>query len=316
YRRPEGLATPDFQQPMKGELLWVYEGLTEYLGAVLAARSGLLSAVQSREHIALVASTLDHRAGRHWRSLQNTANAAQILYFSVPEWQSYRRGTDFYTESVLIWLEVDATIRKLTNNRKSMDDFCQIFYAGHEGEPVIETYKFEDLVSTLTGIARNDWASFFRDRLDATDQGAPLRGITASGWQLVYNDAPNEMLEAEDSVSGLGDFTSSIGLRIKQDGSVVDAIPGMPAFESGIGPYMKIVAVNGHQFSLDELKRAIRSAKSEPAKILIDVNNVGRIKSHAIDYHQGSRAPHLDRLKDTIDYLDEILRPRAVAHEP
>ena len=315
YRRPEGLATHDFQQPMKGELLWVYEGLTEYLGTVLAARSGLLTAAQSRDRIALLASTLEHRVGRHWRSLQNTANAAQILYFSVPEWQSYRRGTDFYSESVLIWLEVDATIRKLTNNRKSMDDFCQIFYAGHEVEPVIETYTFEDLVSTLNGIARNDWTRFFRDRLDATDQGAPLGGIRASGWQLIYNDAPNEMLEAEDSVSGVGDFTSSIGLRIKQDGSVVDAIPGMPAFESGIGPYMKIVAVNGHQFSLDELKRAMQSAKSEPAKIFVDVNNAGRIKSHAIDYHEGSRAPHLDRLRDRPDYLDEILKPRAVARE-
>src|SRR5262249_23649204 len=119
----------------------------------------------------------------------------------------------------------------------------------------------------------------------------------------------------EDSVSGHGDFTSSIGLRIKQDGSVVDAIPGMPAFESGIGPYMKIVAVNGDQVFFVELERAVLSAKSQPAKIHIDVNNVGRVKSHAIDYHEGSRAPHLDRLKDTPDYLDEILKPRAVARE-
>jgi predicted metalloprotease with PDZ domain len=315
YRRPEGLATPDFQQPMKGELLWVYEGLTEYLGTVLAARSGLLSAAQSRERIALIASMLDHRAGRHWRSLQNTANAAQILYFSIPEWQSYRRGTDFYAESVLIWLEVDATIRKLTNGRKSMDDVCQTFYAGHEGEPVIETYTFEDLVSTLNGIAHNDWARFFRDRLDATNQGAPLGGIMASGWQLIYNDIPNEMLEAEDAVSESGDFTSSIGLKVKQDGSIVDSIPGMPAFKNGISPYMKIVAVNGRQFSLDELKRAIRGTKSEPAKILLDINNVGQIASYTIDYHEGTRGPHLDRLKDAPDYLSEILKPRAVARE-
>jgi predicted metalloprotease with PDZ domain len=315
YRRPEGLATPDFQQPMKGELLWVYEGLTEYLGTVLTARSGLLTAAQSRDRIALVASTLEHRAGRRWRSLQNTANAAQILYFSVPEWQSYRRGTDFYSESVLIWLEVDATIRKLTDDRKSMDDFCQIFYGGHEGEPVVKTYTFEDLVSNLNGIARYDWARFFGDRLDSINQSAPLGGIRDSGWQLVYNDTPNEMLEAENSVSGMGDFTSSIGLRIKQDGSVVDAIPGMPAFESGISPYMKIVAVNGRQFSLDELKRAIQNTKSGQAKILMETNNAGQIKSHAIDYHEGSRVPHLDRIKDAPDYLSDILKPRALARE-
>src|SRR5271165_5667982 len=149
YRRPEGLATPDFQQPMKGELLWVYEGLTTYLGTVLAARSGLRNAEQTREHLAQTASELEHRAGRRWRSLQNTANAAQILYFAPPEWSSDRRSVDFYPEAVLIWLEVDATIRKLTSDRKSMDDFCHAFYAPPDGEPVINTYTFDDLVATL-----------------------------------------------------------------------------------------------------------------------------------------------------------------------
>jgi len=308
YRRPVGLATPDFQQPMKGELLWVYEGLTEYLGTVLSARSGLRTPAQSRDHIALVASNMDHRAGRHWRSLQNTAIAAQILYFSVPEWQSYRRGVDFYPEAVLIWLEVDATLRKLTGDHKSMDDFCHAFYAGHEGEPVIKTYTFEDLVSTLNGIAPYDWTGFFRSRLDAMT-GAPLGGISGNGWRLIYNDEPNEMLSAEDEVSGGGDFTSSIGLRLKRDGFIVDAIPGMPAFESGLNPYLKITAVNGHVFSMDELKRAVRDSKTSPTPIEVQTDNTGRLELHKIEYHGGSQFPHLERVSDTPDYLGEILKP-------
>ena len=131
---------------MKGNLLWVYEGLTEYLGTVLSARSGLLTPEQTREKIALTASTMGYRAGRRWRSLQNTANAAQILYFSPPQWASYRRSVDFYPESVLIWLDVDATIRKLTNDRRSMDDFCHAFYAPPDGQPVIKTYTFDDQI--------------------------------------------------------------------------------------------------------------------------------------------------------------------------
>jgi predicted metalloprotease with PDZ domain len=308
YRRPVGLATPDFQQPMKGELLWVYEGLTEYLGTILSARSGLRTPEQSRDNIALVASNMDHRAGRHWRSLQNTAIAAQILYFSVPEWSSYRRSVDFYPEAVLIWLEVDATLRKLTADHKSMDDFCHAFYAGHEGEPVIKTYTFEDLVSTLNGIAPYDWTGFFRSRLDAT-AGAPLGGISGSGWRLVYNDEPNEMLSAEDAVSGGGDFTSSIGLRVRRDGFIVDAIPGMPAFESGLSPYLKITAVNGHTFSLDELKRAVRDSRTSSSSIELQTDNTGRLELHTIQYHGGSQFPHLERIRDTPDYLGEILKP-------
>src|SRR5215469_4009662 len=308
YRRPVGLATLDFQEPMKGELLWVYEGLTEYLGTILSARSGLLTPSQSRDRIAAVASDMEHRAGRRWRSLQNTAIAAQILYFSVPEWASYRRGTDFYPEAVLIWLEVDATIRKLTGDRKSMDDFCRVFYAGHEGQPVIKTYTFDDLVSTLNGIAPYDWASFFRSRLDATAD-VPLGGLMGSGWRLVYSDEPNEMMAAAGEVSGSGDFTSSIGLRVKRDGSVIDSIPGMPAFESGISPYIKIIGVNSSAFSVDELKRAVRDSETKSSTIEVMTDNSGKMELHKIHYQGGSRFPHLERLDASLDYLDEMLKP-------
>ena len=311
YRRPEGLATPDFQEPMKGELLWVYEGLTEYLGTVLSARSGLVTLAQSHDRIATVASQMELRAGRRWRSLQNTATAAQILYFSVPEWASYRRGTDFYPEAVLIWLEVDSTIRKLTGDRKSMDDFCHVFYAEHEAEPVIKTYTFSDLVTTLNAIAPNDWEAFFRSRLNAT-VGTPVGNLLGSGWRLVYNDQPNEMMAAANEVSGIGDFTSSIGLQVKHDGSVIDSIPGMPAFESGISPYFKIVGVNGREFSVDELKRAIRDSKTNSSPIEITTNNSGRLALHKIQYHQGSQVPHLGRVDGSPDYLDEILKPLTI----
>jgi predicted metalloprotease with PDZ domain len=235
------------------------------------------------------------------------------LYFSVPEWKSYRRGTDFYSESILIWLEVDTTIRRLTDDRKSIDDFCQAFYSGHEGEPAIKTYTFEDLVSTLNGIAAYDWAAFFRARLDSTASRAPLGGIDGGGWRLVYNDVPNEFLESQDSVSGGGDFTSSLGLEVKQDGSVVDAIPGMPAFESGISPYTKIISANGRKYSVDNLKRAIEAAKTGKDDILIQTDNAGRITSHVISYHDGSRFPHLERIDNSPDYIGEILQAKTAA---
>jgi len=309
YRRPGGLATPDFQAPMKGELLWVYEGLTEYLGTVLSARSGLTTPQQTRDYIALTASTMAHRAGRRWRSLQNTANAAQILYFSPPEWTSYRRSVDFYPESVLIWLDVDTTIRKLTDNRRSMDDFCRLFYGPPDGQPTIKTYEFDDVVATLNQIAPHDWHSFLRERLDSTADSAPLGGITGGGWKLVYSDDANEFLSASDAVSGGGDYTASIGLKVKGDGTVVDSIPGMPAFESGVSPYLRIIAVNGRAFSVDELNRAIAGSRSSAGTIVITATNTGAIETHEIHYQGGNRYPHLERVDGTADYLGDILKP-------
>jgi predicted metalloprotease with PDZ domain len=309
YRRPGGLATPDFQAPMKGELLWVYEGLTEYLGTVLSARSGLTTPQQTRDYIALTASTMAHRAGRRWRSLQNTANAAQILYFSPPEWASYRRSVDFYPESVLIWLDVDTTIRKLTNNRRSMDDFCRVFYGPPDGQPTIKTYEFDDVVATLNQIAPHDWHSFLRERLDSTADTAPLGGIAGGGWKLVYSDDANEFLSAGDAVSGGGDYSASIGLKVKGDGTVVDSIPGMPAFESGVSPYLRIIAVNGRAFSVDELNRAIAGSRSSAGTIVITATNTGAIETHEIHYQGGNRYPHLERIDGTADYLSDILKP-------
>jgi predicted metalloprotease with PDZ domain len=310
FRRPVGLATPDFQQPMRGELLWVYEGLTDYLGTVLAARSGLRTPEQTREEIASIASMLDHRAGRSWRSLQDTADSAQVLYFSPAEWASYRRGTDFYRESVLLWLEVDVTLRKLTQDKRSMNDFCRIFYGGPDGAPVIKTYTFEDIVSTLSGLAPYDWRTFLRERLDSNDH-APLGGIAGGGWELVYTDTPNEILSAQQSVSGGSNFTSSLGLVVKSDGTIQDVIPGMPAELAGLSPYMKIIGIGDRQFSMEEMNRVVENSKSGPGALAIVVSNTGTTERHEISYRGGLRGPHLKRSEGAPDYLEEILRPLA-----
>jgi predicted metalloprotease with PDZ domain len=309
FRRPVGLATPDFQQPMKGELLWVYEGLTTYLGTILTARSGLWTPAETREYLASVASTLDHRAGRTWRSLQNTANAAQILYFAPSEWTSYRRGTDFYPESVLIWLEADVTIRKQTQGRRSLDDFCRAFLGGPNEGPVIKTYTFDDLVSALNAVAPFDWHTFFRDRLQSVDAHAPIGGITGAGWRLVYNDEANAMIAADQDASGKGDFTSSLGLVVRGDGAIEDAIPGMPGYQAGLSPYMKIVGISGHQFSIEDLKRAILESKSNSAPISLIISNTGSLETHEIAYRDGLRSPHLEPVEGKTDYLNEIVKP-------
>jgi predicted metalloprotease with PDZ domain len=310
YRRPAGLATPDFQQPMQGDLLWVYEGLTTYLGTVLAARSGLWTAEQAREHLAVVASTLDHRAGRTWRSLENTSRAAQILYFAPSEWVSYRRGTDFYPESVLIWLEADVIIRKQTQGRRSMDDFCSTFLGGPEFMPVIRTFTFDDLVTAMNEVAVYDWRTFFRERLQSTDARAPVGGLITGGWNLTYSDEPNQMIAASQAAIGLADYTSSIGMLIKADGTVQDVLPGMPAFQQGVSPYTRVVAVNGRQFSIDELNRAVAESKAQGGPVVLLVLNAGFLEKHEVDYHGGLRYPHLVRNEGTTDYLDGILKPR------
>ncbi|MGH9683234.1 MAG: M61 family metallopeptidase [Candidatus Acidiferrales bacterium] len=312
FRRPAGLATPDYQQPMKDDLLWVYEGLTEYMGSfVLTARSGLLTEDQTREGLAYLAATYDHRPGREWRPLQDTADEAPILYDATSGWSNWRRGTDFYDEGELLWLDVDGTLRRLTNDKKSMNDFCRVFHGGPGGEPALKTYTFDDVVATLNSLAPYDWAGFLRARLDGTSTRTPIESVQNSGWKIVYDETPNEMEANEDAVERQIDLSLSAGMIVTEDGTVRDVIHGSPAYAAGLGPGMKIAAVNGGEFSLDALREAVIAAKSATTPIELLVANGAQYQKFAVDYHGGLRYPHLAREASKPDYLGEILHPLA-----
>jgi predicted metalloprotease with PDZ domain len=311
YRRPADLATPDYNTPMKTDLLWVYEGLTEYLGSILTARSGLYLPGEWREELAYHAATFDNRAGRTWRPLQDTADAAQLLYFAYPSWEDYRRSTDYYDEGLLIWLDVDTTIRQLTNGQKSMNDFCRAFHGGAGGQPALKTYNFEDVVAALNAIAPHDWTKFLRTRLDSTSPRAPLGGIENGGWRLVYNEQPNRFIDNKADAKRLLDETFSIGLVVDADAIVRDVLYGGPAYNAGVGPLMKIAGVNGQQFSPDVLDDALLKSGTSLDPLVLLLANGNYFQTVTIDYHGGLRNPHLERVNSLPDMLDEIIRPLA-----
>jgi predicted metalloprotease with PDZ domain len=310
YRRPAGLATPDFQQPMIGELLWVYEGLTQYLGYVLAERSGLWSESYYKERLAEIAAFLDTEPGRRWRPLSDTTTAAQLLYFAPGQWDSYRRGTDFYDEGWLIWLDVDTAIRELTHGAKSIEDFCHLFHGGESSGPMLKPYTLDDVVVALNQVAPHDWKAFLASRVYQVTPRAPLDGITRGGWRLVYTDTKNEFIKAGDNERVQASY--SIGLRVRaRDGVVNDVVLDSPAGKAGIGPGMQILAVNGLRYSAEGLRNAIKDSKTASGPLTIEFQNDDVVKTVSLDYHGGTREPHLERDMSRPDVIAQILAPRA-----
>lgn len=308
YRRPAGLATRNYQEPMVGDLLWVYEGLTEYLGEVLTARSGLWSPEQFRDSLAATAAMLDHRAGRSWRPLEDTARSVQILRMQGPEWQSWRRGLDYYPEGGLIWLEVDTIIRQATRGQKSLDDFCRLFHGGESGPPKVVPYTFDDLVRTLNQVAPYDWARFLHARVSMTKTAWPVDSLERDGWRLVYDDRPNVFIHAGEETGKYVDASYSLGLVVKRDGEFKDVIYGSPAYAAGVGPGMKLVAVNGRAWSKEVLRDALRESKDGKQPIELLVENAKFFKTYSVACHEGIRNPHLQRIEGA-DVLGEILKP-------
>ena len=310
YRRPADLATPDYEKPMQDDLLWVYEGLTSYLGDVLSARSGLRTPEQLRDSVALIAAAIDQVPGRSWRNLQDTADGVPAMQGAPPEWESWRRDLDYYDEDVLNWLWVDTIIRQQTKDKKSIDDFCHLFHGGQSGSPELKTYTFDDVVDALNQVAPYDWRGFWTERLTNHGPGGPLGGIEGSGWKLVYDESRSELYRANEHDREAVDATYSIGLMIKEDGSIIDTIEGKPAAQAGIGPGMKLVAVNGRRFSGDVLRDALKAGKNntEPLQLLIE--NTEYYKTYKLDYHGGEKYPHLVRDESKADLLSEIIKAR------
>ncbi len=306
YRRPAGLATSNYQQPMKGELLWVYEGLTQYLGDVLAARSGIWTTAQYHSYLAASAAEMDHRPGRTWRDLQDTATAAQTLYSSSEQWDNWRRSVDYYAEGELIWLDVDTTIRKLSGGKRSLNDFCARFLGlGGNTPPEVVPYNFQQLVSVLNQIQPYDWGHFLNDRLTSKSPHAPLGGIEGGGYDIEYTDQPNEFIRAQESKDRGVNAWYSLGIRVS-DNTVRDVLIGSPAYNAGLGPDMKLIAVNGRGANDELLRQAIRGARTTPIELIVE--NTGFYKVVKIDYHGGEKYPHLVRQPRTPALLDDILK--------
>ena len=317
YRRPAGLATSDFEQPMKDDLLWIYEGLTQYLGETIAARAGLRTADDYREALASVAANLDHVPGRTWRPLEDTAVAAQLLY-AVPgrNWEAWRRSVDFYDEGWLLWLDADVVIRQESHGQKSLDDFCRRFYGAPSSEPKVVPYTLDDVVAALNAVQPYDWAGFFRTRVDVTTEHPPLGGIENGGWRLVYNDTPNQRTRAIETVDDELNMSFSLGLVASSgndNGRLADVIPGMPAAAAGLAPGMKIVSVNGRAFSPEALTDAVRAAQGSTKAITVTADNAGFVRAYDIQYHDGLRYPHLERNAALPDLVGQTIAPLTAA---
>ena len=313
YRRPVGLYQPDFATPQQGALLWVYEGMTQYLGNVLAARSGLKSQAQYRDILATSAANLDYKPGRDWRSTEDTAVAASILRGGNSSWANWKRGQDYYQEGELLWLDADTLIRKMTNGQKSLDDFERIFVGqGGNTGPLIITYTFDELVRDLNEVVSYDWATFLHDRVDKINPHADLAGIEQGGYKLVYTDKPNDSERTVSASSGPDpsgvNAWYSIGLRVNARGDITDVRWNGPGDKANLSPGQKVLAINGQVFSNDRLRAAIRDAKGNTEPIQLIVQSDTYVSTAEIDYHDGERYPALERAAGTPAYLDDITK--------
>jgi predicted metalloprotease with PDZ domain len=301
---------PDFRTPLQNDLLWVYEGQTQFWGYVLGARSGLYTKQETLDSLAVIAAALDVRRARDWRALQDTTNDPVITARRPKGWTSWQRSEDYYNEGLLIWLEVDALIRNQTGGARSIDDFAKAFFGGNDGIFAPQPYDFDEIVRTLNGVAPYDWAGFLTKRLNEKASGAPLNGLVLGGYRLSYGDEPSTVFrDAEKRASELN-LTYSLGLTIGKGGRVNNVVWDGPTFNAGLTTAAEIIAVNGRVYSDDVIKDAIKAAKggAEPIRLIIKTGD--RVRDMPVIWNGGPRYPKLEKTGVGDAGIDLLLRAR------
>ena len=311
YRRPRGLQANDYLQPIDSSMLWVYEGLTNFLGDTLAARSGLWTPEQARDALAWDAANLSAQPGRRWRPMVDTGTAAQLLYGAADAWQWDRRSVDFYEEGTLLWHEVDSILRERTGGKKSLDDFCKAFHGGAEGPPEVKWYDVDEVYRTLEGIASYTWKAFFEERVYGVRREPPIEWIERGGWRLTFTEEKPPSLKSREEVDDIADERHSLGFLLRKDAFVLDVFSGSPAAKAGLAPGMTIVAVNGRRYDRKLLETALREAKAGKGPIEILAENAEFFHTYKVDWTGGERYPRLERVEGKPDTLSEVLKPRA-----
>ena len=306
FRRAADLWTPNYDVPMRPGLLWVYEGGTQFFGYVLQARAGLVSKQDTLDQLAAFAAILDTQPGRHWRSLTDTTYDEAINGRRPKPWASWQRGEDYYTEGLLIWLEVDGIIREQTRGAKSIDDFARSFFGMRDGDYGELTYTLDDVAASLNGVTPYDWKGFLTRRVTENASGAPLNGLAKGGYKLVYTDQQTRVGRQPGRTPG-ADWTYSIGLGADPLGNLTSVLWDGPAFKAGLALGGQILAVGDTAYSAERLTAAITAAKTGRDPIRLTVKRGDRVKTVAIDYHGGLRYPHLVKVGTGETGLDRLL---------
>jgi predicted metalloprotease with PDZ domain len=309
FRRPKGQDVPNFNTPLDNNLLWVYEGQTQYWGQVLTARSGLAQPSSVRDMIASMAATYANVQGRSWRPVVDTTNDPIISQRRPQVWPNWQRSEDYYSEGALIWLDVDTKIRELSGDKRSLDDFARVFFGVDNGAIAAKHYTFDDVVHALNGVQAFDWAPFLRKRVEETGP-VPLDGLARAGWKLVYTDKQTDFLKGVEDTSKTANFQYSLGFSVGSDGKVVAIVWDGPGFKAGLSGNTTLLAVNGRAYKPELLRAAVTAATKDAKPIDLLVKRGNDYRTVSLDYHGGLKYPRLERIDGTPDRLQAILQPK------
>ncbi|MEM7314542.1 MAG: hypothetical protein AAF497_15450 [Planctomycetota bacterium] len=311
YRRPAGMYRDAYHTTKDTRMLWIYEGLTQYLGQVLAVRSRLVRFNSHTDKLAEVVADLEKRKGRDWRSLEDTAISAHLLRGGSNSWNDLRRSQDYYNEGALFWLEVDTILREA--GHEGIDQFCRDFFKAEGDRPVApKPYELTEVIERLNEIHEFDWAGFIRHKIQSPQVSLSNGALMRAGYELSMTDDKPPYISRREKNGDYVNWDYSLGMRLDTGSKKITSVtPGGPADKAGLADDMKVLGVNGKTYKSERFARALEETPQTGQVELLVVDG-DAYRTVVVQYDGGPRYPELKRLDETNEWLKKIYAPRDV----
>lgn len=269
--RPKVFMDADLGGEVHTRLLWAFEGITAYYDELALVRSGRTDEKGYLELLAETVTRVMRTPGRFVQTLAESSFDAWTKFYKQDE-NAPNAIVSYYAKGALVALALDLTIRRETDDTKSLDDVMRALWERH-GKPGIGVPErgVEALAKEVSGLDLDD---FFAQALDSTEDLdlAGLLGTMGIELRLRPSRGPKDLggvpEEAKDEPA-----RRELGIRLEP--GVAEPVIGVvlsdsPAQQAGLSPGDTLVAMDG-----------IRIQREKLVDMLADVPEGGEAVVHA-----------------------------------
>lgn len=261
--RPEALAEYDYLQEMYTRELWLAEGLTSYYDNLMLFRGGLIDVAEYFSLLAEEIRVYETTPGREIRSAELSSFDTWIKQYK-PDSNKLNSTISYYRKGALIGFVTDTEIRRVTNNRSSLDTVMRKMYSlyGPDG-PDIEGYPpgaFEEVVESIAG---PETRSMVEQMLQTTNDPGIDRALDWYGLAVKrsVNPAPEE-----NTPGGLGVIWKVKDATLRAE----YVLHGYSGATAGVLPDDELIAIDGLRvLPADHLDRLVKLQPNDEVELTL-----------------------------------------------
>ena len=267
--KPEVFLPYDLSTETYTRQLWAFEGITSYYDELALVRSKVISVESYLELIGQTITRVLRGKGRFNQSIAESSFEAWTKFYKQDE-SAPNTIVSYYAKGALLALCLDLTIRKHTDNDKSLDDVMRYLWINYGKKSIgVAEGKIENIASEVAGVSLND---FFDKYLYGTEELPLAELLSEVGIKL--NLRATTSVDDKGGKPGTGknpDNSVSIGARFTENNlgaKITQVFSDESAELAGLSAGDIIIAINNLQVDKSTIDKIINSYNQNEKLVL------------------------------------------------